>query len=516
MTTNKLKIKKELQAELGLFYKDLLNSNYRLTEKEITWLKRELEAAIHTIPVVSVASLKADLDQFSKNLKIQDLSDKKIRIAVDALITKIELLVQKNENLECQNALEIAEKKLEVHKIENERLSEALLQSTEKAESINLMKASFLSNISHEIRTPMNGIIGFSQLLKEPRLTNKMQQQYIDLIKISGQRMLDILDDIISVSKIESGSLVADFKKININSLLKSIYIFFKIEGEKKGISFIIDTPIPEKDTIFISDGPKLYAVLRKLVQNAFKHTKTGEVKIGYHLIDDSLSPVLIFFVKDTGMGIPKSRHQSIFEHFAHENTPEKIGIQGAGLGLSISKAYVEFLEGKIWVESEPGKGATFYFTLPYRTSSEKKKNQADHPYLKSNSETIEGSAKASLDLNILIADDDFISRTLLAEIVKKHKKLIYQARNGMEAVQTIKSNPEIDLILMDIQMPVMDGIEAIIQIRQFNKDVIIIAQTASGLRRDKEKLLQVGCDAYMLKPIHKKKLVALMQKYFY
>jgi CheY-like chemotaxis protein len=213
------------------------------------------------------------------------------------------------------------------------------------------------------------------------------------------------------------------------------------------------------------------------------------------------------FYVKDTGIGIPKDRQSAIFERFIQADISDKMARQGAGLGLSISKAYVEMLGGKIWVESEEGIGSTFYFTLPYHTESEKKVVEKV---------ILEQEEKNNIKkLKILIAEDDEISGMLITIDVEKFSKEILKAENGFEAIEVCRNNPDIDLILMDIQLPVLNGHEAIRQIRQFNKDVVIIAQTAFGLFGDREKAIEAGCNDYISKPIKKDDLLALIQKYF-
>lgn len=212
--------------------------------------------------------------------------------------------------------------------------------------------------------------------------------------------------------------------------------------------------------------------------------------------------------MKDTGIGIPKDRQSAIFERFVQADISDKMARQGAGLGLSISKAYVEMLGGRIWVESEEGIGATFYFTLPYNAEPEEKKAVEKGVPAQNEKNQIK-------DLKILIAEDDETSEMLITIDVDKFGKEILKARNGFKAVEVCRNNPDTDLILMDIQMPVMNGHEATRQIRQFNKDVVIIAQTAFGLSGDREKAIEAGCNDYISKPIKKDELLSLIRKYF-
>jgi len=248
---------------------------------------------------------------------------------------------------------------------EKKKTMQELISAKEKAEESDHLKSAFLANMSHEIRTPMNGILGFSELLKEPDLTGEEHEFYIDLIEKSGARMLNIINDIVDISKIESGQMNLSISKTNINEQMEYIFKFFKPEAEKKGIHLKINNTQPDQLVSLETDQQKLYAILSNLVKNSIKYTFTGEVEFGY-LLKENESSELVFYVKDTGIGIPKERQTAIFERFVQSDIFDKDALQGAGLGLSIAKAFVEMLNGKIWLESEEGKGSVFYFTLPY------------------------------------------------------------------------------------------------------------------------------------------------------
>ena len=251
--------------------------------------------------------------------------------------------------------------------ITNERLIEvALIKAKEKAEESDRLKSAFLSNMSHEIRTPMNGILGFSDLLKAPNLSGKEQQQYIDIIGKSGKRMLNILNDIVSVSKIESNLMEVNIQKANINDQIDFVSSFFMPEVEEKGIRFLTKKPLAQKEAFIQSDSEKIYGILTNLVKNAIKFTDKGSIELGYTIKKAGARSELLFYVKDSGIGIPKDRQLPIFDRFIQADITGKMAYQGAGLGLSISKAYVELLGGKIWVESKEKQGSVFYFTLPY------------------------------------------------------------------------------------------------------------------------------------------------------
>lgn len=387
---------------------------------------------------------------------------------------------------------------------EQKNFEKELIFAKEKAEESDKLKSAFLSNMSHEIRTPMNGILGFSELLKEPGLTGEKQQEYIRIIEKSGARMLNIINDIVDISRIEANLMNVNIKETDINAKIEFIYIFFKPQVEEKGMQLLFKNTLPKKDATIRTDNEKVYSILTNLVKNAIKYSKEGAIEFGYLKKGEFLE----FYVKDTGIGIPKDRQSAIFERFVQADISDKMARQGAGLGLSISKAYVVMLGGKIWVESEEGIGSTFYFTLPYNTAPEEK-------IVVRKVVQVQDEKNQIKNLKILIAEDDVVSEMLITIDVENFSKEILKARNGLEAIEVCRNNPDTDLILMDIQMPVMNGYEATRQIRQFNKEVVIIAHTAFGLSGDREKAIEAGCNDYIAKPIVKAELLALMQKYF-
>ena len=395
---------------------------------------------------------------------------------------------------------------------ERKEMEANLILSKEKAEESDRLKSAFLANMSHEIRTPMNGILGFAELLKEPDLTGEQQQDYIEIIEKSGARMLNIINDIVDISKIESGQMKVLLKETNINEQLEFIFKLLNREVEQKGLHLSLKKSLSPYEAIIETDREKLYAILANLVKNAIKYTDKGSIEFGVSTSSTTgfvSEPVelLHFFVKDTGIGIPKDRQETIFERFMQADIVDKMARQGAGLGLAISKAYVEMLGGKIGVESEEGKGSTFYFTIPYHTES-KEEIVPEHEVLT----PIEENKMKKL--KILIAEDDESSSQLISIVARRLGGEIINVPTGTEAVRACFENPEIDLILMDIQMPQMDGYEATRQIRQFNTDVVIIAQTAYALSGDKEKAIDAGCNDYISKPIKSENLLNLIRKH--
>jgi len=308
----------------------------------------------------------AELILANKELLFQN--DEKEKRAAELIIANKELAFQ-NELKEKRAAeLILANEELAFENEEKEKRAAELVIAKDHAEQSDHLKSAFLANMSHEIRTPMNGILGFSELLKEPGLTGDQQQEYIKIIEKSGARMLNIINDIVDISKIEAGLMEINIKESNINEQIDFIHTFFKPEMDRKGIRFFSKKSLPLKEATIHTDREKIYAILTNLVKNAIKYTDEGSIEFGYNLKTESQIKVLEFFIKDTGIGIPKHRQKAVFERFIQADITDKMARQGAGLGLSISKAFVELLGGKIWVSSEEGKGSTFYFTLPYKT----------------------------------------------------------------------------------------------------------------------------------------------------
>ena len=394
-----------------------------------------------------------------------------------------------------------------------------LIKARDKAEESDRLKTAFLANMSHEIRTPMNGILGFAGLLKEPNLTGEEQEEFISVIEKSGARMLNIINDIISISKVESGQMEVSIAETNINDQIEFIYAFFKPEALLNGVQLFCKKSLTGEDAVIKTDREKVYAILTNLVKNALKFTKAGSIEFGYRILRDTASPdastgivsapgELEFYVKDTGRGVSVEQKGLIFERFRQGSESLSRNYEGAGLGLSISKAYVEMLGGKIWLESEVGKGSEFYFTLPYITNSEVKKVSNEAVFL--DIKDIQTNK-----LQVLIAEDDETSEMLITVAVKKFSNKILKVKTGLEAVEACRNNPDFDLVLMDIKMPVMDGYEATRQIRQFNTKVVIIAQSAYALTGDREKAIEAGCNDYIAKPMKQHELIELIRKYF-
>lgn len=384
---------------------------------------------------------------------------------------------------------------------QQKELYDKLLVAKEKAEESDRLKMAFLANMSHEIRTPMNGILGFMELLKDSDLEASSRQEYIELVNISGQRLLTTINDIIEISKIETGQFKIRQEHVNIEEIMQYFHDFFIHETHHKGLKLIMNNQVTGAAANVITDRHKLDSILTNLLKNAIKFTSQGYIEFGAYLENGSI----VFYVSDTGRGIPADRLDAIFERFVQAEINATRAHEGSGLGLAIARAYAEALNGNISVISEPWKGSKFTVMLPHI-------NQ--HTSYRKN-EVIEAPAvKPAGAVNLLIAEDDDISFRFLEKTLNSLNYNLVRVTSGMEAVNAVKSNPDFHLILMDIKMPDMDGFQATTQIRTFNTAIPIIAQTAYALHDDRKKALEAGCTGYISKPIRKDELLSLINKH--
>ena len=387
---------------------------------------------------------------------------------------------------------------------EKNKMVEDLIKAKDRAEESDKLKSAFLNNISHEIRTPFNGILGFLPLLEGNDLETDERKEYIELINSSAHRLMNTINDIVEISRIQTGQIKLILSEVNIIKFGIQLTDSFKSEAENQGLNFTLSNHLPGNTTFLFTDSVKLFSILSNLIRNALKFTKAGSIEVEMSKNDDLLE----FTVKDTGVGIPEDKQSSIFEIFMQVDVSNTRKFEGSGLGLSISKAYAEMLGGNISVKSLVGEGSVFCLAIPYPKHAEES-NSVE------NSLFDEKAGRKMNSLKILIAEDDEQSTLLIEIVVRIFGNNIIKVSTGLEAVQACRDNPDIDLALMDIKMPGMDGYEAIRQIRQFNNKVVIIAQTAYALAGDREKAISAGSDDYITKPIRKDQLVGLIRKYF-
>ncbi len=382
-----------------------------------------------------------------------------------------------------------------------------LIKAKEHAEESDNLKTAFLNNISHEIRTPFNGILGFLSLIQNDDITHDERDEYIALINKSAQRLINSINDIAEISQIQAGQVTVTITEINVSALISELFDRYAFDAEIKGLKFHIHNDLPPQLNYINTDRVKLNTILSNLIGNGIKFTKEGSVCLGIRL-SDSHTDFIEFSITDTGIGIPENQQQTIFEQFRQADGSNTRQFEGLGLGISIAKAFIELLGGSILVASDIGKGSTFSFSVPYNSLPEEIRINPNNTSEKNNTGHMN-------KLKILIVEDDETSSILLSMATRPFSKEIIKVRTGVEAVEACRNNTDLDLILLDIKMPDMDGYEAARQIRQFNPKVVIIAQTAYALQGDQEKTIAAGCTDYLSKPIKKEKLEAMIKKYF-
>lgn len=391
---------------------------------------------------------------------------------------------------------------------ERKKFEEELIKAKNKAEESDQLKSAFLANMSHEIRTPMNGIVGFANLLNEQNLTDQERLEYTSIINKNSKLLLQLIDDILDVAKIEAGQLVIREKPCNITQVLNDQYTLFKhlIEtGDKHEIALILTIPQNPIVHSVMMDQARVKQIISNLLSNALKFTRKGKIEFGYTVGEDMIT----FFVKDTGIGISKDKQQIIFDRFrqADETTSRRYG--GTGLGLTISKNLVKLMKGQMWVESELNQGSTFYFTIPYAANAPESKPNIETAVKVPDQSMYNWKGKC-----ILIAEDEYINLVYLQEILKVTGVKIIHASNGEDAIQICKVTPDINLILMDIKMPGVSGYVATREIKKIRPSLPIIAQTAYAMEEEKIRCMEAGCDQYMAKPIDRKKLLSLIHTF--
>ena len=357
------------------------------------------------------------------------------------------------------------------------------------AEESSKLKSSFLSNISHEIRTPLNHILGFTNIIIDDANIQEPYIDYLKIIKRSGNNLLRIIQDIVSVSKIESGYRTLYEDHIDLKMLLYAIFTKFQsnLVRDDNNIELLLDISIIDKEKYIIADEIKIKQITDHLISNAIKYTEQGYVSIHAEKKNNDI----IISIKDTGIGIPKKEKDHIFDHFCKLELPNKKIRDGVGLGLSLCKSLSQIMNGDITYTSEEGKGSIFHFTFPY-VLSERNDGNKDQ----------EITIPMLSDKTILVVEDERINYIYIRTIIEKTNTQIVWKKNGLEAYNHILDGNTVDLILMDMQMPFMDGYEATEKIRQINSTIPIIAQTANALADDRERCLELGCNEYTTKPL--------------
>ena len=382
---------------------------------------------------------------------------------------------------------------------EQKALATELISAKEKAEESDRLKSAFLANLSHEMRTPMNGILGFSELLRRKNISDEKKDIYLELIEKEGHRLLSFISNIVDISKIESNIIHIDRSSLNVNTLINNLYSKYYIKLENTDVKLLAEKGLVDADSFIETDENKLVQIISNLLENAIKFTKEGTIAFGYSLFEDKLK----FYIKDSGIGIDKEEQKNIFNRFT-QGRREQTHNHGVGLGLSIVKGLIKLLNGEVWIESQAGIGSTFFFTIPYKKVVNETAVISDF-----NETTLENG-----NFTILIAEDDNLSFLYVQACLSDYNCSIIRAVNGKEAVRLVNQNSTIDLVLMDINMPEMDGNEALTEIRKTNKEITIIAQTGLAMSGDKEKMLNAGFDDYISKPISTTQLISTINKH--
>ncbi|MDG5800750.1 response regulator [Marinilabiliaceae bacterium ANBcel2] len=378
-----------------------------------------------------------------------------------------------------------------------------LINAKAKAEESDRLKSAFLANVSHEIRTPMNGILGFLELLKNPKLNREQQKKYIDVVNQSGQRLLETINDIIEISKIESNQIDVSNEKVDLSKVMQYHYDFFQQQTKEKNLSFYIEKQIDKNSSIVYTDKYKVETILSNLIVNAIKYTQKGTIKFGNYIENNHL----LFYISDTGAGIPQKKLNIIFNRFVQADQDMTRPYNGVGLGLSIAKGYVNKLNGEIWVDSKENIGSTFYFKIPYNPVEQ---NEDDTTNKRTQKKL---NIESQKPVKILIAEDDQFSRLFIEALLEDQNIILENVINGNEAISKAESDPDISLILMDVKMPGMDGLKATKEIRKRGITTPIIIQTAYALPGDRDKAFKAGCNEYITKPINKDKLISMLKK---
>ncbi|HJX72474.1 MAG TPA: ATP-binding protein [Bacteroidales bacterium] len=380
-----------------------------------------------------------------------------------------------------------------------EKIKRELLRAKEKAEDLDKLKNIYLSNISREIRMPMNSIVGFAELLNIESITPEEKSEYVKIIKLQSNVLLKLIDDISEVSRLEAGDVKINKSQCNLNLLLNELLGNSNQQKKmlkKENLDLILNIP-DKKGIITFTDSGRLQQVLTNLISNAIKFTEKGYIEFGYTEKDNLVE----FYVKDTGIGLNKDEQKQIFDRFKYDEETITRKYEGSGLGLTIAKGIVRLLGGKIWIDSEPGKGTTIFFNIPLE---EVPMENIEEVIIEEHT-PFEFNWKGKL---ILVVEDDDVNFKFIETILLENQAQVLRANNGLQAVELYQSINKIDLILMDIKMPEMDGFEATRKIRSVNRQIPIIAQTAFALEEDREKCLQAGCDEHVTKPIDIKDLM--------
>jgi len=380
-----------------------------------------------------------------------------------------------------------------------------LLKAKEKAERSDKLKSAFLANMSHEARTPLNSILGFADLLCENDTDWNDKKFYAKIIRESSKQLVRLISDIIDISKIDANIMVINKKPVHINYIMEHVFEIFRKQTENKSIDLRMELGLKSPADYIVTDEIRVRQILINLVGNAVKFTDEGYIYFGYSLSQDK--KFLEFYVEDTGPGIAKNKQKIIFGRFRQADSSISKRYGGTGLGLSISKELCRLLGGKIWLRSTPGHGSTFYFKIPYELSDAQVEDNEVSYNIKTSIDKIAGK-------KILVIDDSSSVHILIEGLLKKEDVKILKAATGNDVLEIIREEKDIDIILMDIQLPDMDGIELLQKARKICENIPVIAQTANAFDEDRDRFLTAGFDGFLPKPFGKKELLEMLSAF--
>jgi PAS domain S-box-containing protein len=495
----------------------MLSTPYEVDEKDSidSWLAEKSATGYVIKHQKSLLATEEEFQELCAKGEIEDVgSPSKIWLGVPLKVEgKIigAIVVQSYHDADAYNLKDVEMLEFASHQVSNsiqrKWAEEDLKAALARAEESDRLKTAFLANLSHEIRTPMNAILGFSNLLNIEHYSQAEKSNFISIIQKSGKQLLCIISDIIEISKIVNNQVSINKNKFNLNSLLDSLLASFEIQRSNLGkleIKLILEKSFKDEYAYLDTDEVKLAQIFNNLLYNALKFTEKGFIKFGCYPEDGKL----IFYVEDTGIGIADDKQEIIFLRFRQENESQAAIFGGSGLGLSISKGLIELLGGNIWLKSTKGKGSTFFFSLPESVFV----NQA----IIADNQTVPLNEFDFSGKTILIADDNSDNVELMRNLLIDTNSSLIIANNGKEAVEVCQGNNHVDLVLMDIRMPVMDGYTATTNIRKFNTVIPIIALSALAFTEDFARFNDVGCTNFITKPIDINILLPLLKKYLF